>query len=184
WRPQVERLEDRLAPTVAAPPILPPSLPSGIPVVTRTFQQDASTPSLVGVLRLDAAEPGLSGAGRGAAVLRFKGDTNPLPALEYFDTASQTWKPAQGSTRVAGSLRIDPVHQTITLILDQSSAPALPLTDSLLLRLTPSHLLDAATVTALSVTPEGVVSPPHPNPSGFVSGFVEHRLPPANPMLD
>ncbi|HTU23523.1 MAG TPA: Ig-like domain-containing protein [Gemmataceae bacterium] len=47
------------------------------------------------------------------------------PALEYFDTASQSFKPVLGSTLLPNSLVIDSVDGTITLILDESSTPRL-----------------------------------------------------------
>jgi hypothetical protein len=47
------------------------------------------------------------------------------PALEYFDSSSQSFKPILGSTIQPNSFAIDPVRGTITLVLDESSTPRL-----------------------------------------------------------
>src|SRR5437870_7004855 len=122
WRPQVEMLEDRLAPSSTLPAALATPAPSGVPVVG-AVQQQASAPALLGVLRLDAASAGLNGAQRVALVFQLAGNSSVPPALEVFDPAGQTWKPVQGSTQMTGSLSVNTVRGTITLILDASSVP-------------------------------------------------------------
>jgi hypothetical protein len=100
------------------------------------------------------------------------------PALEYFDSSTQSFKPILGSTLQPNSLVIDSVHGTIRLILDESSTPRIAdLTGTVFVVSIPQAQLSPLAVSpppSPLPSPQPVVSPPlSALPASVSSGATE-----------
>jgi hypothetical protein len=143
-RPQVEMLEDRLAPSATLRPVPLGTLPPVPPVIDAAWDASPTTHQTSSVLSIDLVALGLSGASRIEIVFHTTPNPLALPALQYFDAPSHSWRPVQGSTQVADSLVVNADQGTITVTFDATSNPALANLQGALFRLADSGILTSA----------------------------------------
>src|SRR5262249_40506393 len=121
-RPQLELLEGRLAPATTLPLVAQGTLPFGIPVVAWT--PDGGT-TAANVFTLQLAGLGVDHTRNLTVVFHYEGASNSAPTLQFWNHSSQSWQDVQGSSAIAGSMTADVSRHAITVVLDETSNPAL-----------------------------------------------------------